>query len=888
MSLMCVNWTALQWKNEILEHFFIKSSKENNTPVTFLPINDSSLAQILGEDPDNIEHVYDAFRCHLPQSREEFEIIIKIHDRFSLNDEPTTANINLINTEPSHFLILIFSCLVACTAPNSSGSQYRQRMQDKLGYDRPITNLKGLSIMWKATAAWLEKEKYYRDLLLPDIGREKQIGYAKKLAFPEMADRNKIIDSFVNITPENFNSHMLNQWLSNHLTRNFSHTFSEAARQYIDVSLHGGSRKDLEESLFYQGVLSVLEQETFKQDITYKIPSIISIELFFSVYDQPYMELQVDGDLNKIKIDQHGLVNKQWFFNENYLQKKGLIQDKLFTSLSGGLLVFVNKSDVIWEWSKHVLENQDFFVFATKKHDFNLRCYKLIKRDLFGEWSLYQVNSNQNEAFHEYYNFVTNSRDDTFLLSFRESVRVGLGYLNNSISSPIVVFEQARNIQYRLNDQVWNSLVQKNEDEWEGVPYYYEGLFLIRVETSSGNYRYRKIQTHKYAIEHQRIIEPQETCFHWHLDPSFTELPQISYCFDGLNELNEEDSRLFELLEVLYALGRSGLNEKDVIFWIKKAFEGKVNYWHVLRSLCECGWLEPVYYKKWPVCKYFLRPLRVLTQNINDGTVRAHFDGSISHLLHVKIKNIVRNEGMLVQQGLSLSRFAVRSFYVDGTKLQIDNMVASLECPIEPLLWASSPHEKPVPTVKKMQEIQVWCWKKGLFLSPEKVKQSSCNKVKIARLRHLAKNGMDHYQVSNGGVNRHYLTSDDAIFSGYLAADMPLFRKKKQSLECMTLSGALPLAYARSYRFLSLISSGPSGYSDPCSGYLYALLLDNGSVVPRNIHPLIENKADHEQSPKWMKAYSAQQIALGGNAIYHNKIIISQTCHVLTKVLNNA
>ncbi|CAK0750631.1 hypothetical protein CCP3SC15_160020 [Gammaproteobacteria bacterium] len=176
------NWGMRHWSKAFFRHFF-EYNKED-TPVTRLIITDAIWSSMTGDTSTLPNKIRDAFLCKFPKERHELDLHLSRH---------------AVGT-PLHdfFPYLILTCLVAAASEEcAEAGHFPMRLYELLGIqDYSPLPFEGLGRVWEELAEQLKemrKEDHrVRELVLPDPGNERRIGYSKRLAFPSRSDQQEL------------------------------------------------------------------------------------------------------------------------------------------------------------------------------------------------------------------------------------------------------------------------------------------------------------------------------------------------------------------------------------------------------------------------------------------------------------------------------------------------------------------------------------------------------------------------------------------------------------------------------------------------------------------------------------------------------------------------
>ncbi len=185
-------WDESDWNEALFLHFF-SIEKGGARPVSRIVITAAELAGITADPGASEEAARDAFLNVLSVSP---RVLRRKLSRDSLDGRRDWPD----RTAPPFFLYLAFTCFVVSSMDRQikDVGDFRKRMAGLMGHD-PSTSyaLPDLEALWRALEAWIRERRAsgapYRELILPDPGWMKRIGYSVNLSFPPRRDLLKLI-----------------------------------------------------------------------------------------------------------------------------------------------------------------------------------------------------------------------------------------------------------------------------------------------------------------------------------------------------------------------------------------------------------------------------------------------------------------------------------------------------------------------------------------------------------------------------------------------------------------------------------------------------------------------------------------------------------------------
>ncbi|CAM4180172.1 hypothetical protein ROSA5918_25245 [Roseateles saccharophilus] len=260
-----------------------------------------------------------------------------------------------------------------------------------------------------------------------------------------------------------------------------------------------------------------------------------------------------------------------------------------------------------------------------------------------------------------------------------------------------------------------------------------------------------------------------------------------------------------DLLEVIYALGRAGWSERELVQTVRELCPGP-SPWEVLRSLHEAGWLERVVHEGWRAVGWRLVPPRIVRM-LTDGGDVALLTGSASAAIRRRFQLTASAMGGRVVARAGLGPFSVASMC--ATNVDVTQLSTNLGWPVGDALIASlvsAPRCWPTRklTTAGFHVHREWDWRAGGFSQA-----SSSSGVRLLWYRRQEADRHDVYAVEGRG--QAFLTSSrtSAVAEAHRRAGKPLFQPIGDILLCCALEGHLPLHFARTAYIGALRAPGP-------------------------------------------------------------------------------
>lgn len=285
-----------------------------------------------------------------------------------------------------------------------------------------------------------------------------------------------------------------------------------------------------------------------------------------------------------------------------------------------------------------------------------------------------------------------------------------------------------------------------------------------------------------------------------------------------------------DMLEALYASGRSGIPEGEAVAIIDRAVGSRA--WDMLRTLQEASFLNARLRERWRG-RVFTLGHPTLTEIKTDGGTAVVVSGALPTRLEQDFR-----ETVILQGGTPFRRLLERSqapALVGALHVNASGLADALGWTIAK--GAASPDGSAATRLietavlgRNYGAAGVWDWSLGRF----RAGASSAGAVSLVRLVHPDRRDHDLYRVT--GIRLRTFTSRHAaILDAHLQASRPLFRLHEDRIRRIPAEGALPLEVAAALRLRRLVNAGTSAH-----GWEYAVSLGDTKWLAGLMPGLIE------------------------------------------------
>jgi hypothetical protein len=356
-----------------------------------------------------------------------------------------------------------------------------------------------------------------------------------------------------------------------------------------------------------------------------------------------------------------------------------------------------------------------------------------------------------------------------------------------------------------------------------------DGVFRIRLEEGDiGSQTLaveKPIRFASDASEHPELRNPEPK--QWTVAQegndrawSRTILPSTLRASESRQDVASDEERHFDdFLELVYARGRSGWAEVDLVSEIRTLLPGP-SPWDVLRGLEEGGWLGRTTSVGWRATRHWLiKPMLVpvRTQDLSGVLLW----GSTPTVVRRRFEMTARELGgiTVTLQGVGpYSPRLVTALCVDAEKLATELGWHIVDSPTAariaaPACWPSGKLE-----ARNHRIYRKWDWHLGRFIACED--RPLAERVSVSQWRREEGDRADLYKVeARGHPPMVFASRCVALAEGHRLNKQPMFRSTLAGLMRIPRDGHLPLPLARSFVREALQASGPVRTSE---GWSYA------------------------------------------------------------------
>jgi hypothetical protein len=819
--------TSLSDWEEALTRRFLTAAGEGVGPIRSFDISPETLALAAGADPSAGPQAVAAFRKALLANR--FALYAALEDG--------VFNRKLAADCPGCFAYLALTVFVDSQVDgnDAEGSeQFRPKLAAFLGGSRSFSKLSGVASMWKSLRDWLVRQakagKPFRRLVLPDDDGWVQIGYTLRLSFPSRRDHTflgNFFDQHPGITAD---ERAMLFTLRNLVDRSSASPGLHDAFDEFHTAYLGGQRT-LADHRFWKFVLLVAEARNLD------LPADVSLEIYPDEDGLLQFKIKVVGESDGRSV--HSTL-------QSAVQAVGnLGASNLRKVAEAGYVVFKRVGTARWSAVPRFSDCRGEVKVGLGRRLTAAVGSKLGRLRPSGDWSL--------------------TIDPVSIAKVEDALRRVLAKDEMPpIISGVTVIGGVRTGHHWLGRR---TVLPKIETDL-GLP-----TIGAEGEADAQPPECKEIEPNLYAIRAKRPLAGV-----FELRGSATTATRLQFVADAFvhevrplanvvdlpewNDTAELRSRVAEppqnwddvpeplddLLEAIYAGGRGGWSESDLIPLLERVLPKEINSWDFLRSLQDATVLTPFLRarfrgRSWILGPVALVPLRSRSQDF------VLIDGCVPALLLRDFKQAVKALG-----GRSFSRmtspWSVPLIGAVGTP--IEKLKERLDWPTRratmPGRSPASFNDSPMRPLDAYRQEYAWSWDAGRFTS-----DGSRSPVRLTRWVHLGERDHDVYVVAGPGRERRFLSRCSAIVHAHMLAGTAMYRFDADQLVRTGRDGFLPDQISHWLRYENLANAGPL----PSSGYGYAARQDQAARIAALLQGAID--AGVTQRAPWDVVASARR-----------------------------
>lgn len=818
-------FSATQWETALTRHYLRSDGPCGASALSYLDATPEQLAIATGRSTADAENVL----------REFFSLF---HDRKAVRLALAHGVPQQEGTEcdgPGWFRYLVLTCVVAAASPELARSNdYRERLQSILAWDSRLLGLSGIAVLWQRLVRWCAEHRAegepYRAVELPDPGAWRQIGYSLRVTFPSRGDRRRLATLLEPLhgieSPKAVIAAVRKRLDSDRWSEAFRTVFFDFESRY-----RNGGRLLIDHA-FWRLASELLGSQPHHVDAR----SQPRLRLFVSIDKDVVLEAQTgkNADFDSsawTQLDDSlvlvGPVDMVVRAIAAVASNKDVGLSRIAADIQRGSVPFVETAWGTWNWQANPALGR-VRVLATDAIKATSSS-RLKWHPVAPAWHI--SNELSPEAFNELFRSSGElvRRDAIQLLELEGGFRTSGIYLGRPEFQPSALATEGAEVvldAVRIECGHLNATINSKGVVGLTSSGPVAGVWKLTVKEARTSYTNEiLLKFVDRALEHDTISTPKPE--QWPEEREVKSGPPLaSLQIRPVPAVSTKPcDRFFDLLEVVYAGGRLGWAESDLIPILQTfARTSEPSHWDLLRALHEGGFLTPHIAARWRARRWYLTPPKL--HLIGDVAI---LDGAVCQTLRERFLHTVAAQG-----GSATLRNGIGPWSIPllvATKIEASKLANDLEIPWGPAelptfssapgCWRVSAYD-----TQFRQMVSTWDWAEGRFgfstsgPSPD---------VNLERWGRAKRDAPDVYALV-GAANTITVLSNRtaAVLEAYRRANRTLFRRAGNTLLRNAATGWLPDLAAKRLRFRHLCSPGPI-VSDP-GNYSYGYPCDDASA----------------------------------------------------------
>ena len=718
---------------------------------------------------------------------------------------------------PGCFTYLALTLYVDSLMEEDAGNDgaFRAKLASFLHADRAFSNLTGVAQMWVDLNRWLAasaaKDGLYRRLVLPDPGGWTHIGYTARLSFPSRRDKS-FLRRFLQenqgllASPAAFVAEFRNAVAGPSASFALKQAFDEFRRQYLS------GRRALADHRFWNFVQAVAREAEAPQR---------PIELLIDIARDQDDAWTVSLDLS---MSDHAEREHFEDLGSAAAKAANIAGHEFVPALERGFLVFRQIANARWRATPDLSACRGRVMVALSSLATQRVASQLGALDQSGTWHLTHepVSVGKAEEAAQHLGMQIERPDFIVPISVSDGVRTGGYWLGRPAFLPQISTDAGEGDELSVTAE--NGAVDAVRCAGvERVP----GLFRLAADRpidgnyiisprASGGFEGRTWSRRLSFLADAQIHDasgfagPANPLIEWDGDVALRPIVQAVE-----PKWDEGRTSTDDLVEAVYAGGRSGWSEMDIVSLVRTGLGVRVNPWDILRSLQEARCIQPLLRAQWRGRIWDLvRPiLSAFESQVGPVVV---LDGCVGAALANDFRIAVEAAGgrPFRRRGVSaLAPAMLGCLEVDAAGL---GEVLGWPVRTEPLRAGGRLAFRQ--TERRLDLYRLshrWSWKAGRFVEAS---SPSVGPVTLERWIHCGARDHDVYVVAHGPRTWRIMSRPAAVALAHSLAGVPLFEPVSGTLRRIGKEGALPDALAAVSRVRHLVNPGPTdggGYAYP-------------------------------------------------------------------------
>lgn len=835
--------TSLSDWEEALTRRFLTAGGEGVGPIRSFDISPETLALAAGADPSSGVQAVASFRKALLADRRTLYSAL----------EDGAFNRKLVADCPGCFAYLALTIFVdsQLDGDDVDGSdQFRPKLAAFFDADRKFSNLSGVASMWRSLRDWLARQaksgRPFRKLILPDDDGWVQIGYSLRLSFPSRRDHTflgNFFDQHPGITAD---ERAMLETLRNLADRSSaSPGLHDAFDEFHRAQLSG--QRTLADHRFWKFVLSVAEARNLE------MPADVSLEIYPD--EDGLLQFKIDVAAKPDDMSVHSTL-------QSAVEAVGKLgPSNLRKVAEAGYVIFKRVGTARWSAVPRFSDCRGEIKVGLSRRVAAAVGSKLGRLRPSGDWSL--------------------TVDPVAIAKVEDALRRQIGKDDMpAIISGVTVTGGVRTDHHWLGRRTVLPMIATDlgmptigvdGDTDEAPPDCEEiepNLYAIRAERAlAGAFELRGSATTATRLQFvaNAFVHGARTPTNVVELPEWNETVELrSRVAEPPQEWDDVPEPLDDLLEAIYAGGRRGWSESDLIPLLERTLPEEINRWDFLRSLQDATALTPFLRARFRGRTWMLGPVALvpLRSRIQDMVL---IDGCVPALQLDDFKRAVEAVGGRAFRRMA-SPWSIPIVGATGAPIGRLN---------ERLGWATKQavapgrrpaafDDAPLRPLDAYQHAYTWSWEAGRFTA-----DGSRTPVRLARWVHRGERDHDVYVVSGPTLERRFLSRCSAIVHAHMLAGKAMYRFKNGALIRLGRDGFLPDRISQWLRYENLGNAEPL----PAGSYAYRARQDQATTIATLLPGAID--AGVTVRANWEVIASARRNGFGERLVFTDGRFVS-------------
>lgn len=814
--------SPIEWERSLCRRF-LEAIDGDLTPIRSFEVTKATLAESCGGDPiDDAESALEAFH-------ESFD-----SDRTVAALEHGVYRSMAHEGLPGCFGYLALTLLIDSLMDEEvvELGDFRAKLRQFLSSDRSFSNLSGVATMWRELKRWLDdrvsRGEPFRPLELPSIPPSwTHIGYTLRLSFPSRRDRR-----------------LMSQFLDDHAN------VIERPRLLLD-----GFRQTAESDKASWGMKTAFEE--FRADFLSGRRALAS-HRFWTFVRAMAAGKNRSGRPTEISIQIVRDQDDEWMFQVDEVDKSSSTRaatlgdaadasmragrHQLSASISKGYLLFRQIGNATWRAAAELSECRGHIFVGLSEGAAERVAERLGDLIPSGDWCLTAEPIGVSSVETVLQTIFGSADDSDAIVSVNVygGIRTGSSWLGRPRFLPFVSADDD-NLIIHGNEGAHGRLNCAEESMARGIHKLeadasVEGRFVISPAAVPGAPTpwTKQISFVSDAFVHDGRRRPPRGIDLVEWNRSKQPLAPPGSIKSGWDDCASE---VEDLIEAVYAGGRSGWEEVDIVPQIRRWSEAPLNPWDVLRWLQDSTVVIPVLRPQWRGRTWLLTPPTLTTWTEPEETVI--LDGCIPARLVGDFLRTVEGAGGAAFRLCRSRQFGLPIYGCHGVGVEL--LASRLGWKVRKPYAASQDRLAFDLTARSTQGYSpagLWNWRRSRF---EAESPENSEAVELKRWVHVGRRDHDLYVVSRGDDRFTFLSRAAAIVCAHSLAARPLFRFDGETLLRLGKEGALPDALAADLRY-SCASNPELNTQD--GSYRYAADRASAEKIATTLPNIVERQGD--------------------------------------------